>query len=93
VGGVGGGLFVTRGHRPPATPPLSPLERWSFDYSELGRWMARSDSAIRSTRRVLDNLCSLRTAKSIRLCGVVWQRRVAGRAARASIEAVELTEG
>jgi hypothetical protein len=52
-------------HVPEASPPppladhpLSPLERRSFDYSELDGWMANADQAIRRARDVLDRLAS-----------------------------------
>jgi hypothetical protein len=41
---------------PPPLPPLSPIERRVFDYSEIGRSMAQLDLSIRQTKRVLDRL-------------------------------------
>jgi len=41
---------------PPALPPLTPVERRAFDYSELDRCMVQADQAIRHTRHVLDGL-------------------------------------
>jgi hypothetical protein len=39
---------------PPAS--LTPLDRRQFDYSDLERWIAHTDQAIRHTRRVLRDL-------------------------------------
>jgi hypothetical protein len=41
---------------PPALPPLTPVERRSFDYSELEHYMVHLDQAIRHTKHVLDAL-------------------------------------
>jgi hypothetical protein len=38
---------------PPALPPLTPLERRSFDYSGLDAAMAFADAAMQNARRVL----------------------------------------
>jgi hypothetical protein len=37
-------------------PPLSPIERRPFDYSDLDHWMAHADQAIRQTKRTLQAL-------------------------------------
>ena len=37
-------------------PPLTPIERRAFDYSDFEHWMAHADQAIRKTRNVLDQL-------------------------------------
>ena len=37
-------------------PPLTPLERGEFDYSDLNHWMVQMDQAIRRTRRVLGDM-------------------------------------
>jgi len=41
---------------PPPLPPLTPLERREFDYSDLNHWMVQMDQAIRRTRRVLGDM-------------------------------------
>ncbi len=41
---------------PPPLPPLTPIERRAFDYSELEYCMAHMDQAIRRTRLALQNL-------------------------------------
>ncbi len=41
---------------PPPLPPLSPIERRSFDYSDLDHWMAHADQAIRQAKRTLQAL-------------------------------------
>jgi hypothetical protein len=38
---------------PPPLPPLTPVERRRFDYSDLEHWMAHLDQTIRQTRRGL----------------------------------------
>lgn len=43
----------------PAPPPaglLTPIERWTYDYTALDHWMAEAEQAIRRTRRTLDAL-------------------------------------
>ena len=42
----------------PALPvaPLTLIDRRSFDYSDLGRWMTQMDEALRRSRRVLGQL-------------------------------------
>jgi hypothetical protein len=48
---------------PPAPlPPLTPIERRAFDYSDLEHWMAHLDQTIRQTRRTLQTLTSLTPA-------------------------------
>jgi hypothetical protein len=47
---------------PPPLPPLTPMERRAFDYSELERCMAQMDQAIQRTRRALANLTRDATA-------------------------------
>ena len=39
-------------------PPLTPVERRAFDYSDLEHWMAHLDQTIRQTRRALQTLAS-----------------------------------
>ncbi len=41
---------------PPPLPPLTPIERRSFDYSELERCMAQLELSIRYTKHTLDAL-------------------------------------
>jgi hypothetical protein len=41
---------------PPPLPPLTPVERRGFDYSDLDHWMAQMDQAIRHARRTLSAL-------------------------------------
>ena len=41
---------------PPPTGPLTPVERWAFDYAALDHWMAQAEQAMRQTRRTLDEL-------------------------------------
>jgi hypothetical protein len=41
---------------PPPLPPLTPVERRAFDYSDLEHWMTQLDQTIRQTRRVLQTL-------------------------------------
>jgi len=43
---------------PPPLPPLSPIERRAFDYSDLEQWMAHLDQTVRQTRRTLQTLVS-----------------------------------
>lgn len=44
---------------PPASlPPLTPIERRAFDYSDLEHWMAHLDQTVRQTRRTLQTLAS-----------------------------------
>ena len=38
------------------TGPLTPVERWTYDYSALDHWMVQAEQAIRQTRRTLDAL-------------------------------------
>jgi hypothetical protein len=38
---------------PPPLPPLTPIDRRAFDYSDIERWMAHLDQTIRDTRRTL----------------------------------------
>lgn len=42
----------------PETPagPLTPMERWTYDYTALDHWMAQTEQAMRQTRRTLDAL-------------------------------------
>ena len=40
----------------PALPPVPPLDRQSFDYSDFGHWMTQMDQTIRQARRTLDRL-------------------------------------
>ena len=42
-------------------PPLAPVERRAFDYSDLEHWMAHLDQTIRQTRRVLQTVASPET--------------------------------
>ena len=37
----------------PALPPVPPLDRQPFDYSDLAHWMTQMDQTIRQTRRAL----------------------------------------
>ncbi len=41
---------------PPSAGPLTPIERWTYDYTALDHWMAEAEQAIRRTRRTLDAL-------------------------------------
>ena len=41
---------------PPSAGPLTPIERWTYDYTALDHWMAETEQAIRHTRRTLDAL-------------------------------------
>jgi hypothetical protein len=41
---------------PPPLPPLTPVDRRQFDYSDLDHWMAQMDQAIRHARRTLSAL-------------------------------------
>ena len=41
---------------PPQLPPLTPIERRAFDYSDLEHWMAQLDQTVRQTRRTLQTL-------------------------------------
>jgi len=43
---------------PPPLPPLTPIERRTFDYSDLDHWMAHLDQTVRQTRRTLQTLTS-----------------------------------
>src|SRR5262249_47481753 len=36
--------------------PLTPIDRRSFDYSDLSHWMTQMDEALRRSRRVLGQL-------------------------------------
>jgi hypothetical protein len=40
--------------------PLTPIDRRSFDYSDLGHWMTQMDEALRRSRRVLGQLAKPR---------------------------------
>ena len=40
----------------PALPPVPPLDRQPFDYSDLAHWMTQMDQTIRQARRTLDRL-------------------------------------
>lgn len=40
----------------PAPGPLTPVERWTYDYAALDHWMAEAEQAMRRTRRTLDAL-------------------------------------
>jgi hypothetical protein len=42
----------------PSPPPLTPIERRAFDYSDLEHWMAHLDQTIPQTRRALQTLAS-----------------------------------
>ena len=37
----------------PALPPVPPLDRQPFDYSDLAHWMTQMDQTIRQARRAL----------------------------------------
>lgn len=41
---------------PSPAGPLTPVERWAFDYTALDHWMAQTEQAMRQTRRTLDAL-------------------------------------
>ena len=41
---------------PPPAGPLTPVERWTYDYAALDHWMAEAEQAMRRTRRTLDAL-------------------------------------
>jgi len=41
---------------PPSLPPLTPIERRAFDYSDLEHWMAHLDQTVRQARRTLQTL-------------------------------------
>jgi len=43
---------------PPSLPPLTPIERRAFDYSDLDHWLAHLDHTVRQTRRTLQALTS-----------------------------------
>jgi hypothetical protein len=51
-------VLITGDHESAPQPPepFSPLEKWSYDYSELDQWMAETDRVIRETRLRLDAL-------------------------------------
>ena len=40
----------------PALPPVPPLDRQPFDYSDLAHWMTQMDQTIRQARRTLGDL-------------------------------------
>lgn len=40
----------------PSTGPLTPTERWTYDYTALDHWMAQAEQAMRRSRRTLDAL-------------------------------------
>ena len=40
----------------PPAGPLTPMERWTFDYTALDHWMAQAEQATRQIRRTLDAL-------------------------------------
>ena len=40
----------------PALPPVPPLDRQPFDYSDLAHWMTQMDQTIRQARRALGTL-------------------------------------
>ena len=40
----------------PALPPVPPLDRQPFDYSDLAHWITQMDQTIRQARRTLDRL-------------------------------------
>ena len=42
----------------PALPPVPPLDRQPFDYSDLAHWMTQMDQTIRQARRTLGALTS-----------------------------------
>lgn len=41
---------------PPPVPPLTPVDRRAFDYSDLAHWMANADQAIRNAKRTLRSI-------------------------------------
>ena len=43
---------------PPPLPPLTPIERRAFDYSDLEHWMAHLDQTVRQARRTLQTLAT-----------------------------------
>jgi len=43
---------------PPSLPPLTPIERRAFDYSNLEHWMAHLDQTVRQARHTLQTLVS-----------------------------------
>ena len=50
---------------PPALPPVPPLDRRPFDYSDLAHWMTQMDQTIRQARRALVySACLLAAAQS-----------------------------
>jgi len=50
-----GTVTAASGPEPLPSPPLSPLERAEFDFSDLDRWMREAEMAIRRTSAVLDH--------------------------------------
>ena len=47
----------------PPAEPLTPVERWTYDYTALDRWMAETEQAVRRTRRTLDTLAQRNVPK------------------------------